>query len=80
MPQRRLGEKDDLPPMDEGKVIPEFDGHRIIWHERTKPEGIYGEKEEQKQASNFQRSSVSGGVTRERVEGVSYYEVGYLIG
>ena len=74
MPQRRLGEKEDLPPMEDGQVIPEFDGHRIIWHECSRPEGIYREEEEKKQAYNVQRFFVSGGVARERVEGVSYYD------
>ena len=73
MPQRKLGEKEDLPPMEDGQVIPEFDGHRIIWHVSPIPEGIYRE-EERRQAYKVQRSSVSGGVARERVEGVSYYD------
>ena len=60
--------------MEDGKVIPEFDGHRIIWHECSEPDEIYREEEEKKQAYNVQRSSVSGGVAGERGEGVSYYD------
>lgn len=74
MPQRRLGEKENLPPMDEGKVIPEFDGHRFIWNSCPKPEAVYRTEEGQKQVYKVQRPSISGGVARERVEGVSYYD------